>query len=283
MIIGFQKAATTSLFKHLQEHPALRRSLPKEPDFFTYECHDAPPEGCDDGKKVFRYLNNTLESHKYLQFGGKFGHFEGSTHYIRGGPAVAWGLRRTFPWLKLIIQLREPISRAMSMLVHNRDVTHVGCLMRKPMHFCLLNNSQLTVRQPPYTYEDALAPWFEAFPADKIHVIQYEALTEEESMKRELRRVKKFLEIDPDQPPGAGLGLYNSRRFNITPDGWKFPKSQYQKLIDLVRPDMERVLTSLERHDKVKNRTDWVARWEEVWNGNLDACDESGWCTIVLS
>ena len=36
----------------------------------------------------------------------------------QSGEALAAGVRATFPWLKIVVSMREPISRAISMLVH---------------------------------------------------------------------------------------------------------------------------------------------------------------------
>ena len=56
---------------------------------------------------------------------------------------LAPGLYNIFPWVKLIMMMREPISRAMSMLIHNQDVSKAGCLMEHSMAHCLMTESQL--------------------------------------------------------------------------------------------------------------------------------------------
>ena len=218
----------------------------------------------------------------YQQNNGTVGAFEGSTHYVRAGEKVVKGLREIMPWLKLIINIREPISRAASMLIHNKDVQHVGCLMRKDMGECLLKQSQIS-KESPTSYLEALQPWFEYWPADQIHIIQYEELTEDESEMKELMRVKEFLGINSEEPKGKGLALMNQRRFKIRPEGWTMSREEYEALLELVKPDVEGLLDLLQLYGKIKNKVEWYDRWQEVWKDNLDSCDKSGMCSVILS
>lgn len=283
MIIGFQKSATTSLFKHLEQHPDLVHSTPKEPNYFSYRCNYNPPEECDHS--LFpTYLDKILNRKRYMLANGTIGPFEGSTHYLRGGVHVVRGLREMMPWLKLIINIREPISRAASMLIHNRDSQKVGCLMRRQLHQCLLARSQIKgTLEGPDNYLEAVRPWFEEWPADQIHVIQYEELTEDESEQDELHRVKHYLGIDEEEPKGVGLGLFNVRRFKIRPEGWKMPRDSYEKMLRIVKPDVEGLLDLLEKNGKVKSRAAWLERWQQVWDDNTKSCNDAGQCNILLS
>ncbi|KAL4513316.1 hypothetical protein Ndes2526B_g04995 [Nannochloris sp. 'desiccata'] len=283
MIIGFQKSATTSLFKHLQEHPDLLPSIPKEPNYFSYRCNYNPPEECD--ADLFpKYLDRILVRKRYQMANGTVGVFEGSTHYLRGGVNLVRGLREMMPWLKLIINIREPISRAASMLIHNRDSQKVGCLMRGELGECLLRRSQINgTLEGPDNYYDAVRPWFEEWPAEQIHVIQYEELTEDESEENELIRVKRYLGIDEKEPKGVGLGLFNVRRFKIRPEGWKMPRLEYETMLKLVKPDTEALINLLDKYGKIKSKDTWLDRWKQVWDDNLKSCNDAGVCNILLS
>lgn len=260
----------------------MRRSNPKEPDFFSDRCNYNPPNGCDMDR-FSTYLHTKLAMASYQEFNGSVAAFEGSTHYVRGGENLVKGLREIMPWLKLIINIREPISRAASMLIHNKDVTKVGCLIRKEMGECLLKQSQIS-KESPTTYLEALQPWFEHWPADQIHVIQYEELTEEETETTELKRVKKFIGVDPTEPHGKRLALINQRKFKIRPEGWTMSLEEYEALVELVRPDVNGLLDLLAKYGKLEDRVAWEERWQEVWDDNLQSCDEkTGNCSILLS
>jgi len=283
MIIGFQKSATTSLFKHLQDHPDLLPSIPKEPNYFSYRCHYNPPEECDADEFPI-YLKRTLVRNRYQMANGTAGVFEGSTHYVRGGINLVRGLREMMPWLKLIINIREPISRAASMLIHNRDSQKVGCLMKGELGECLLRKSQINgTPQGPDNYYDAVRPWLEEWPVEQIHVIQYEELTEEESEENELIRVKQYLGVNEKEPKGVGLGLFNVRRFEIRPEGWKMPRNEYESMLELIKPDTEALINLLDKYGKIKSKDAWLDRWKQVWDDNLKSCNDTGVCNILLS
>ena len=285
LIIGFQKAATTSLYSYLARHNETLASSLKEPEFFVNGCGSKVPEGCSRNATV-KYLHSTLRSWIYLDWNGTKGSFEGSTHIVREGIELAPRLLRMMPWLKLIVNLREPISRAASMLIHNEDRNGMGCLSRKDMGTCLLYASQITKPSDggPATYYDALYPWVNTWPANQLMVIQYEELTQDEERERdELTRVKTYLGLDLSWPKAEGLELRNARRFKINADGWKVPREQYLKLVEIARSDMIRLLALLGSKQLVNDRA-WAERWERVWEETLETCPTDGAeCTMVLS
>jgi len=190
------------------------------------------------------------------------------------------------PWLKIIVQFREPISRAASMLIHNKDVNQIGCLMRSKIGHCLLHHSQLTEMQKnkyePLTYTEAIQPWIEHFPKEQIHVIQYETLVHPEKEAAELLRVKQFLGVDERRPQG-GLEVSNARRFSINPEGWQVRKKDYEELISLVEPDVESLVDLLYEHDLLEDKRAWVDQWRAHWNANLATCGGDNLCTMALS
>jgi hypothetical protein len=284
LIIGFQKAATTSLYSYLARHNETLASSLKEPEFFVNGCGSRIPEGCSRNATV-KYLHYTLRSWIYLDWNGTKGSFEGSTHIVRAGDILAPRLLRMMPWTKLIVNLREPISRAASMLIHNEDRNGMGCLSRKDMGTCLLKSSQ--IRNPtdggPSSYYDALYPWVNTWPAGQLLVMQYEELTDEEREKAELLRVKQYLGVDPTWPKNEGLELRNARRFKINADGWKIPREQYEELVDIARDDMRRTVALLGSKQLIDERA-WAARWEGVWESTLETCPNQGdTCIMVLS
>ena len=60
-------------------------------------------------------------------------------------------------------------------------------------------------------------------------------------------------------------------------------KSQYEKLLKLVKPDVEALLDLLEAHGKLGDRKRFLKRWTDVWDANLKSCDKDNVCTIQLS
>lgn len=63
--------------------------------------------------------------------------------------------------------------------------------------------------------------------------------------------------------------------------GWRIQRWQYERLLELVRPDAQRVAELLQRHaPRGLGHADWLAEWEAAWRATLDTCDEAGECTI---
>ena len=105
LIIGQQKAGTTSLWRYLEDNPALRMPPAKESPFFTEPLY---PEGL---RKYMRALFQDAPR------GAKLGTV--TVSYMLGAngvdvPAVAARIRATFPEVRLVALLRDPVARAFS-------------------------------------------------------------------------------------------------------------------------------------------------------------------------
>lgn len=100
MIVGAQKSGTTSLFRYLAEAPGIVGSQPKEVHFFDRD---------DNYRKGF----NWYEKHFIAPFQKNVLFFEASPTYLFR-EKVPERLKSYNPNLKIIVLLREPISRAYS-------------------------------------------------------------------------------------------------------------------------------------------------------------------------
>lgn len=287
-------------------------------------------------------MRRVLRANRYTAYDGQMACYEASTHYSRSGVEVAPTVAAVFPWVRVVALLRDPISRAASMLVHMYDknitssVGPGGCLAQRKMDMggCLLEFSQISNDDwgGPTNYSTPLKAWLDAFPSDQVFLgqvscwhgvvtcmkigvdpmplhgpharialspssylatafiafidwlLQFEALTAEETERQELVRVKKFLGLNPNLPkaPYDTLGLSNSRKGRINPDGWPMQRNVYEDLVKLVRPDCEAVAALVDKHG-LGDGSQWMANWEAVWQRNLDTCDDSGSCLVQLS
>jgi hypothetical protein len=113
---------------------------------------------------------------------------------------------------------------------------------------------------------------------------QYENLTSPVTEADSLRRLKRFLGIDPSLPAGAfaTLGMNNARKGVIRPGGWPMRREQYEALVALVRPDCLEVAALVTRHRQGVG-AEWMANWERAWAANLATCDDKGDCMIQLT
>jgi len=99
MIIGSQKSSTTTLFYYLNKHPRLAGSWPKELHYFTRHIHHGK-----DLKWYRKYFTSLKKSPLF---------FEASPNYIYLESA-AKEIKNTYPNIKLILIVRNPINRAFS-------------------------------------------------------------------------------------------------------------------------------------------------------------------------
>lgn len=187
LIIGWQKTATTSLHAYLLRHPQVARPWDKEPEFFTQTCDYRAPEGCA-ADAAEDYIRRVLRANRYTAYDGQMATYEASTHYSRTGDRVAKTVADLMPWVKIVALLREPISRATSMLVHliDKNVTNTmgpgGCLAQSKMDLghCLLTFSQISgdFWGGPTNYSMPLKAWLDAFPSEQVFLGQVSIMVE---------------------------------------------------------------------------------------------------------
>lgn len=101
LIVGAQKAGTTSLFYYLDSHPSIAGARPKEVHYFTRHYQ----RGESWYRKHFALRRRALA-------------FEATPAYL-AVPEVAQRIHRDLPGVRLIVILREPVSRAWSHYKHN--------------------------------------------------------------------------------------------------------------------------------------------------------------------
>ena len=294
LLIGYQKSATTSIFAQLRKHKKVRETPTKEPEFFTLKCHADPVNGCSRGQQA-HYVRNSLRLNDYVNADGDVMVFEASTHYAMNGDVLAHGVHKVMPWVKIVASLREPISRAASMLVHNMARNRRGCLMKPEasLYQCLVSSSQLVGHPGPWNYLDsphgnyslAIQSWLSEFPSDQVHIVQYEKITKgDHQSETELKRLMDFLDLkqDSSRRNEESLEKQNVRKDRYQSDGWFMQKSEYMDLIDRVKPDVKNLGRLLEEHGQAKT-SEWIRLWEDVWEENLASCDANDNCLIQLS
>ncbi len=116
IIIGAQKAGTTTLFKTLNRHPALEGSQIKEINHFNHRMHF--------GAQRIDYEKNFSP----LPFSSPI-FFEATPEYL-AYPGVASRIASYYPSIKLICILREPVSRAYSAYNMYKKQFEAGYLQR---------------------------------------------------------------------------------------------------------------------------------------------------------
>ena len=209
LVIGAQRAGTTSLWRHLQSHPDIYVPPSKEAPFFS---HDEP-----FGRGLEWYLGEFFSDAAPGQRWGTV-----SPHYMMGSPGtdvaqVARRIRDTVPDAKLIAILRDPIERAQS---HHRMVVHRGREQRSFEQAAreLLEPEMLrrAREEPPNVqpylvqgeYGRILSAYLALFPREQLHVLTTQELRE--APGETMRAVFAFLDVDEEHVP-PGLGVHHHR------------------------------------------------------------------------
>lgn len=111
-IVGAMKAGTTSLYYYLREHPDAYLSPVKEPKFFAYDASD--PEHQKEALKNFPITTMEAYLKLFSRVSNEKAIGEASVTYLRSRVASA-AIRTHVPDAKIIISLRNPIDRAISL------------------------------------------------------------------------------------------------------------------------------------------------------------------------
>lgn len=80
--------------------------------------------------------------------------------------------------------------------------------------------------------------------------------------------------MDPNLPKRElkNTNLRKSGGYNMTID-------EYRRLLEQVRWDSEKIASMVSERG-LGDKTKWLARWEKVWDENLETCDDNGICAI---
>jgi len=112
-LIGWQKSATTSVNAHLRYHPQYLPGIKKEPHWFSVCQHNINAPHCE-AKNETHYLRDFLRIKEAAASKLELVTLDASADYAQKGGVLARRLYRLFPWLKVVIMIREPISRVIS-------------------------------------------------------------------------------------------------------------------------------------------------------------------------
>jgi hypothetical protein len=215
IVIGAQKAGTTSLWRYLEDNPALQMPPDKEGVFFSEACYP------DDWRAFMRALFKTAPRHARL---GTV-----TPPYMVGTPhasvaTIAGRIHTLVPDVRLVALLRDPVQRAHSahrMLVRRgeesrpfakaiADLLHPEELRRSRSAPAGESRSYVAAGE----YGRMLEAYLEHFDRDQLHV----ELTDELARDPEgvVSRVCAFLGVTPHVPGNLGERFHRSGRRRVS-------------------------------------------------------------------
>lgn len=180
IIIGAQKAGTTSLHRYLDLHPEVAMSSRKELDFFAgpgwewergiewYESHfsrDAPVVG---------ESSPSYSAHPWV-------------------PGVPERMHSLIPEARLVYVVRDPVDRMVSEYFHYRTAGRELRPIREVFSHPRMSESGYVVKS---RYHMQLERYLRHFPRERILVVAQEDLLDRRDAT--LRRVFRFLDVDED-------------------------------------------------------------------------------------
>jgi hypothetical protein len=204
IIAGVNKAGTTSLYVSLSEHPDVVPSAIKETRYFL-------PARYGEALRPVAVWDD------YFALHDRPVRLEATPSYFYGGAAVAHAMRSTLANPRVLLVLREPVSRAISFFEYQK----VRLRLPQELGFdeYLRQADALSDRDfdDPHNerymavrggcYADWLQDWFDVLGADAVKVVYFEVLVADGA--KTLADVVQWLGLDPVPLEETGLRSEN--------------------------------------------------------------------------
>ena len=191
IIIGAMKAATTSLYTYLRQHPEIFMSTIKEPMFFN-RLKEKSKGSVENEKKLFN---------KYLKL---FEKVKNETAIGEASPAYIYNedcaklIKNYLPKVKIIVVLRQPAERAYSNYLHalragKEPLTNFEKALSEESKRMRENWGPLFYYKDKGYYYKQLKRYYDVFPEESIKVLLFDdILNKPQSI---LIEVFKFLKL----------------------------------------------------------------------------------------
>jgi Sulfotransferase domain len=205
VIAGVNKAGTTSLFVSLSTHPDVAPSAIKETRYFLPARYGQPLEPFSSYQDYFH------------DAGVRPVRLEATPSYFYGGVAVATKMRELLTNPRVLLILREPVSRALSFFAYQKVRLRVPADRSISDYLAAADAlSDDDFRDPENEkymafrggcYADFLPAWLETFGTDRLHVVWFEELVSDRAAV--VDPLAEWLALDPMKFPDGALSSEN--------------------------------------------------------------------------
>ena len=230
IVIGAMKAATTSLYTYLKQHPEIFMTKVKEPMFFNNFQQENNYKILGKKRKKPTTLEEYLTMFKDVKNEKAIGEASPAYIYNQKAPQL---IKEHLPNVKIIAILRHPTDRAYSNYLHakradreNSDTFQEAIEVEKKK--IKDNWSPLYHYIEKGYYSVQLKRYYQLFPKENIRVYLFEDVVK--NTKETLKDIFKFLEVDEN------VEIDTSKKANVsgTPSGlmgWILKKMRYYNLM----------------------------------------------------
>lgn len=193
LIVGVQKAGTTSIYNYLREHPQVYMSLVKETNFLEKDWENLPPEQQNKNGIVTldKYCELFADVKEEIAIG------EASPNYLFHYESSAARIKKYVPNAKLIVVLRNPIERAYSdHLMHIRDAIGYRSLSEQIKYS---SHKSFILRKG--FYYAPLSYYFDRFGQEQVKVFFYDDLCD--NPQKFMQDIYQYLEVNEQFEPNT--------------------------------------------------------------------------------
>jgi hypothetical protein len=253
LVIGAQKAGTTSLHAHLASHPDVFMSRPvKEPGYFL---DDARMRRWSERRGVeVRSRSELLGTWMLQGYRGEHVLGESTTGYSDAPLGrrfdVPERVRRHNPSAKIVYVVRDPVARIVSNALH---AVRAGRLEGSLDTWLDARMEQFVVRS---LYWTQLRNWLDEFPAEQTRVVLLEELSS--TSEKVLGELAAFLGIPPLMSP-APLPVLN--RTDVRAGDDEIRRAVLAHITPSVRDRLDADVAALETHLGLSAGALWSARY----------------------
>lgn len=200
--MGAPRCGTTSLHYYLSQHPGIRTSTVKEPNFFLFDNSGPQPQPLVDDDRVVKKSVSDAAAYRALFDGAAPGQVTGDVSvlylYTPQSPQL---IRAANPDAQIAVVLRHPLDRAYSHFLY----TYTGPADRVRTEFREACEREQGLPETPFRsgthhlrlsdYGRQLDRYLDAFPREQLHVSLFDDL--EADPAGHLESFCRFVGADP--------------------------------------------------------------------------------------
>lgn len=236
IIAGVTKGGSTSVFAYLADHPDVLGSTKKELCYFMPLRY---------GGQLGDFESYTAN---YASYSGERYRLEASPGYIYGENKIASAIHKRMPDTKIVIILREPVSRLFSFFRshQNKFLIDSNFSFEEYVADCLERYKNTTLSEDNFPvfgvhagyYADYLPSWVDQF-GDNVYICFFDDLVQDS--RGFMKKLCRWLEIDES--------FYDSYNFTVENKSVEYKYASLQRVAVYFNSMLERFFR---RYPKVK-------------------------------